>query len=91
MSLTASDLDQIRNIVESALTRQTDTAIKSIQGEIEVLRNDIAEIYNMIADLQKGSIVDKTFQKLTVEKKLLRLHSELVEAARQAGVSLPSH
>jgi hypothetical protein len=63
MSLTASDLDEIRNIVESALTRQTDKAIKPIQGEIEALRNDIAEIYDMIADLQKGSIVDKTFQK----------------------------
>ena len=91
MSLATSDLDQIRNIVESALARQTEEAIKPLQGEMEAIRNDIAEIYDIIADLQKGSLTDKTFQKLSIEKKLLRLHSELIEAAKQAGVTLPSH
>ena len=51
MSLTANDLDEIRSIMESTLTRQTDVAIKPIQGEMEALRNDITEIYDMIADL----------------------------------------
>jgi Skp family chaperone for outer membrane proteins len=91
MSLTTNDLDQIRSVVESALAKQTEESIKPIQGEMEAIRNDIAEIYDMITDLQKGSPSDKTFQKLSIEKKLLRLHAELVEAAKQAGVTLPSH
>ena len=89
MSLTANDLDEIRNIVESALTRQTDVAIRPIQGEIEALRNDIAEIYDMIADLRRSTITDPKFKKLTIEKKLLALNAELLEAARQAGITLP--
>lgn len=91
MSLTQEDLEGIRNIVESALTRQTEEAIKPIQGELEALRNDIKDIYDMITDLQKESTIDNTFQKLSVEKKLMKLHTELLEAARQAGVTLPSH
>lgn len=91
MSLTSEDLDQIRNIVESALTRQTDEAIRPIQGELEALRNDIKDIYDMIAELQKTVGSDEPFQKLSIEKKILRMHAELVEAARQAGVTLPSH
>jgi hypothetical protein len=70
MSLTTNDLDEIRNIIESALTRQTDVAIKPIQDEIEALRNDIAEIYEMIADLKHATVTDPTFKKLSIEKKL---------------------
>jgi hypothetical protein len=45
----------------------------------------------MIAELQKSNSSRKSFQKLTVEQKILELHAELIEAARQAGVSLPNH
>jgi hypothetical protein len=48
MSLTTNDLGEIRNIIESALTKQTNEVIKPIQGEMEALRNDIVEIYDMI-------------------------------------------
>jgi len=33
----------------------------------------------------------ESFKKASIEKKLLKLHTELIEAARQAGVTLPSH
>jgi len=89
MSLTTADINQMRDIIESALDRQTNTAIKPIQGEIEALRNDISEIYDMIADLQHSTITSPKFKKLSIEKKLLALNAELLEAARQVGITLP--
>lgn len=89
MSLSTSDLDQIRNIVESALTKQTGEIIKPIQGELEALRNDIKEIYDMLADIQGALLPDNQFEKLNIEQKLLKLNSELLAAAKQAGISLP--
>jgi len=89
MGLTAADLDEIRNIIESALDSQTEMAIKPIQGEIEALRNDIEEIYDMIANLRRSTVTNSKFKKLSIEKKLLTLNAELLEAARQAGITLP--
>ena len=91
MSLTTNDLDEIKNIFESSLAKQSLEVIKPIQGELEALGNDIKEIYEMIADIQKNSKNRQSFQKLSLEEKLLNLHVDLVEAAKQAGVVLPSH
>ena len=85
MSLTATDLKEIRNIVKSSLSIE----LKPIKDELDMLRNDIKEIYFMIADLQHSSITDKDFKKLSLEKKLLTLNAELISAARQAGITLP--
>lgn len=83
MSLSYDDLQAIRTIVEET--------VNPLRGDIEALSNDIKDIYEMIAKLQKAIGVDESSQKLSIEKKILRLHAELVEAARQAGVTLPSH
>lgn len=83
MSLSTEDLQAIRKIVEET--------VNPVKGELEALRNDIKEIYEMIAVVQKNSSSKQSFQKLSVEEKLLNLHSDLIEAARQAGVTLPSH
>ena len=91
MSLTTNDFEEIRNIIESALSKQSAEAIKPIQDELEAFGNDIKEIYDMISDLQKSNNSDRPFKKLSIEKKLLNIHSDLVEAARQAGVTLPTH
>lgn len=85
MSLTAKDLEEIRNIVKSSLSIE----LKPIKDELDMLRNDIKEIYFMIADLQHSSITDKDFKNLSLEKKLLTLNAELISAARQAGITLP--
>ncbi len=82
MSLTFDDLQAIRKIVEET--------VDPLKGEIEALSNDIKEIYEMLADPQKASTTD-TFKKSSLEEKILRLHAELVEAAKQANVTLPSH
>lgn len=83
MSLSYDDLQAIRTIVEET--------VNPLRGDIEALSNDVKDIYEMINDLQKTIGVNGSFEKLSIEKKILRLHAQLVEAARQAGVSLPSH
>lgn len=81
MGLTQNDLQEIRSIVQAA--------VDPLANEIKALRNDIKEIYDMIADLQKSAITDEEFQKRTLEEKLLTLNAELLAAAKQAGISLP--
>jgi cell shape-determining protein MreC len=83
MSLSYDDLQAIRKIVEEA--------VSPIRGDIETLGNDIKDIYETIAELQKTVGSNESFQKLSIEKKILKLHAELIEAAKQAGVTLPSH
>ena len=89
MSLTADDLSEIRNIIESALARQSAEIVKPIQNELEALRNDIKEIYDMLSELEGKVTPDEQFGKLSLEQKLLKLNSELLAAAKQAGISLP--
>lgn len=97
MSLTYEDLQQIRSVVKEE--------VKPLRGDIEALTNDIKEIYSMISDLHKRTTslektvtsfsnnitADKDFEKLSLEKKIIRFHREIVAAAKQAGVTLPSH
>lgn len=89
MSLTSNDLNEVRNIIESALAKQNDEAINPIQGEVEALRNDIKDIYEMLAEIQNSSTPDVTFQKMSIEQKLFKLNTELLAAAKQIGISLP--
>jgi uncharacterized protein (UPF0335 family) len=72
----------------TALVREE---IKSFIDEIEALRNDIKEIYDMIVDLQKSQDSSKHLKKMTVEEKILKVHAELVGTARQAGLTKPSN
>lgn len=81
MSLTREDLQQI----EAIFGRKLDP----IAGELKALREDIKEIYNMIAGLQASSITDSDFSKKSLEEKLLALNAELLAAAKQAGIALP--
>ena len=89
MNMAADDLIEIRHIVESALAKQTGNIIKPLQDELQALRNDIKEIYDMIAEFQGGPRSEKEFNKLSLEKKLLELNAKLLSAAKQAGISLP--
>ena len=81
MSLTQDDLQQIRSIVMEV--------VEPLSNEIKALRNDIKEIYKMIAEIQSGAITDKEFQRKSLEEKLLTINAELLAAAKQAGITLP--
>ena len=88
MSLSTSDLQEIRNVVDYAFTKQNDEFIRPLKDEIHALRNDIKDIYDMISGLE-STMTDKKFDKLSVENKILALNSKLVYAAKQAGITLP--
>lgn len=83
MSLSNEDLQAIRQIVQEV--------ISPIEGKLEALENDVKEIYSMLSDLQKNPEAKDSLQKPNLEEKLLSLHSDLMDAARQAGIVLPSH
>ena len=85
MSLAATDLEEIRNIVRSSISIE----LKPIKDELDMIRNDIKEIYFIIADLQHSFTTDKDFKKVSLEKKLLTLNAELISAAKQSGIKLP--
>jgi len=81
MSLTQTDLQKIRNIVREA--------IAPMEGKLEALENDIKEIYQMIKEIQGAAITDKRFQKLNLKDKLLKINTELLATAKEAGITLP--
>lgn len=83
MSLSGEDLQAIRQIVQEVIV--------PLEGKLDALEDDVKEIYAMLSDLQKGSNANDSLQKPNLEKKLLSLHEDLIEAARQAGIVLPSH
>jgi len=93
MNLTTDDLQAIREIIKTELTITVRETVKEelmpISGELEALRNDVKEIYEMLSDLEGKVAPDKQFRKLSLEQQLLKLNSELLAAAKQAGISLP--
>lgn len=89
MSLTQEDLREIRQVVHSALQEVVIPRLDSLENEVKAIRNDIKEIYDMIAELQGRAITDEKFEKLPLEEKLLKINAELLVAAKQAGITLP--
>lgn len=88
MALSSSDLIDIRNVVREEL--------ETVRGDIKALTNDIEEIYDRLSALERSlsrierkMIPNKEFEKLTIEQKLLRLNSDLMIAAKHAGIVLP--
>ncbi len=63
MSLTLQDLDEIRSIVNTGLSRQINDIITPLQSDLEAIKNDIKDIYFMSAELQHSTITDKEFEK----------------------------
>ena len=89
MSLTHDDIAQIRAVIRDEVTFLLDARLKPLEGKLEALENDVKEIYHMLAQTQRDMGLGRNFQHLTLEQKLLRLNTELVAAAKQAGISLP--
>jgi archaellum component FlaC len=93
MSLSESDLHNIRGIVEDAIQK----AIEPIKGGLAAIRNDIKEIYDRLVKIENRldkieyrlNIMDKNFEKLSTEQKILRMYSDLIKTAKITGVRLP--
>lgn len=89
MNLTSNDLNEIRNIIDSAFFKQNNEMIAPMQDELEALRNDIKDIYGMLDEVQNKLAPDSRFEKMNIEQKPLKLNAELLAAAKQVGISLP--
>ncbi len=82
MSLTQEDLQQIEAIFDRKLS--------PVLGELEALRNDVKEIYGMIAKLEKNSVrIDESFRNLSVKEQILQLNAAVVALAQKEGIVLP--
>jgi len=63
--------------------------LDDLSGKVEALESDIKELYEITVRLEHGTVADRKFAKLSLEKKLLTLNAELLAAAKQAGITLP--
>ena len=93
MSLTQSDLGQIRTLVReevgSIITERIDLRFDRLEGHIEALENDTKEIYNMLSELQKLTRPVAHFEKHQLEQKILTSYRDILAIAKKAGVDLP--
>jgi hypothetical protein len=93
MSLTQSDLQQVRTVVreelESTIAVRIDPRFDTLEGNIEALNNDIKDIYKMISELQKLTRQVAHFEKYDLEQKILSSYKNIVAIAKEAGVTLP--
>lgn len=104
MSLTQKDLQAIKEVVDDAvpaavheamrpikaeIKETVEEVIRPIQAELKALRNDVNEIYSMITKLEANQL--NLSKDDNIETKILKIHSDLVKAAKQAGVKLPAH
>ena len=56
------------------------------QRRVQALEADIKEIYFILA---RRNSEDEKFDKLSLEKKLLKLNANLLATAKEAGIKLP--
>lgn len=101
MSLTDNDLGQIRQIVrdearvivreeiDSAISARIEPRFDKMEGNLEALENDIKEIYEMLAELQKHARPVAHFEKYNLEQKILESYHGVLAIAKEAGVKLP--
>ena len=89
VSVLKADVSTLKTEVREVKTdiRQIKEHLGSLDGRVEALENDIRELYVMMKKEKDNT--DSTFSKISLEKKLLRLNTELLQTAKQAGVTLP--
>ncbi len=93
MSLTEPDVKKIRLIVreevESIISTRVEPRFDNVEGKLETLENDIKDIYEMIADLQKLTRQVAHFEKYDLEQKVVTAYKGIVAIAQQEGIKLP--
>ncbi|MGH9856267.1 MAG: hypothetical protein ACRD4B_00350 [Acidobacteriota bacterium] len=73
----------------ATLNKRIDNLSDELNGRIDALEADVRQLYLMVSKLEQGTITDKKFANLSLKKKLLTLNAELLETAKQAGITLP--
>lgn len=93
VSVLKSDVSVLKSDVSSLKSEMIEVkrSLHNLVGKAEGLENDVREIYTMLAELQKDNRANKRFSRMSLEEKLLQTHTDLVQLAKEAGVSLPNH
>ena len=63
--------------------------LERLEGKVAALEADVKDIFAMLSRMQNSTGGNRSFQKLNLEDKLLKLNAELLAAAKQAGITLP--
>lgn len=79
------DLTADVRILQSDM-REVKSTLASLDGRVQALEADIKEIYFILA---RRNSEDEKFDKLSLEKKLLKLNANLLATAKEAGIKLP--
>lgn len=66
--------------------REANRKLTDLGGKVEALDNDIRELYQLVSQKQSQG---KSYDKLSIEQKFLKMHSEFAQLAKQAGIVLP--
>ena len=89
VSVLKNDVSMLKSDVSTLKIdmREVKQDLNYLKGRVEALENDIKELYELVSEQSRA---DKISDKLSVEQKVLKMHAELIQIARQANVSLPS-
>lgn len=63
--------------------------LEELNGRVTALEADIKELYLIQVKHAQQTPSEKKFAKLSLEKKLLKINTELLITAREAGITLP--
>ena len=62
--------------------------LDTLEWQVEVLTNDIKEVYAVIYKKPNRALVSKNFEKLSTEDKITIMHEELLKIAKHENVTL---
>ena len=62
--------------------------LDKLEWQVEVLTNDIKEVYAVIYKKPNRALVSKNFEKLSTEDKITIMHEELLKIAKHENVTL---
>lgn len=87
----ATEVTELGNRITSLEIRVglLENRVTSLEGKVVALEDDVKEIYFMLEDFQKATGIDRSFKKLSLENKILKLHTEIQATAKQANIVLP--
>lgn len=78
---------------EQHLEHKIDKKLEPLYGEMQAIRNDLKDIYQTLADIDKlinrKPVSDKGFMKLSDKEQLLWLNDMLLATAKRLNVDLP--
>jgi len=74
-----------RTVLRDEMESMLDRKLEPVLDKLEALENDVKEIYTMLHDAD----IPPLHESLSPEKKILKMHRELLVLAKEMNVALP--